>query len=100
MTARGVSYQDLSGNSDPAALSGSLDDGAGRHAFEVTKSDTTIFDTPVRGLYIGGTGNVNVRLLDNSTCVFTSVPGGMILPIACIGVMSDSTSATNIVALV
>lgn len=99
-TTRGTPYQDLSGNSDPAALTGSLDDGAARDAFVVTKSDTTIFDTPVRGLYIGGTGNVNVRLLNGEQCLFSAVPVGTIIPIACKGVMSTSTTATNIVALV
>ena len=68
-------------------------------AFVVTKSDSTILPV-TRGLYIGGTGDVNVVMAeDENTVLFSAVPAGTILPIQVIKVMSTSTTATLIVAL-
>ncbi len=64
----------------------------------VTKSDTTRFPA-CRGLYVGGTGDVNVVWPNGTTLVIPSVPAGMILPVSIIGVMSASTTATLMVAL-
>ncbi len=82
----------------------------GQDAASVTKSDTTILaitnaagDTtnqPCRALYVGGAGDVAVRLWYSQHVVtFPSVPAGSILPIACDRVMSTNTTATNIVAI-
>lgn len=70
---------------------------AAHGAVAVTPSDATII--PVcRALYIGGTGNINVRMADEQTIVFSAVPVG-IFPIQVDQVLSTSTTATNIIAL-
>lgn len=66
----------------------------------VTKSDSTALDGGVRGLYVGGAGNVAVKFPGNDTAVtFTGVTAGSILPIQVTFVMSTNTTATDIVAL-
>lgn len=65
---------------------------------EVTPSDSAVL-TRTRGLYVGTTGNVAVKSLRGTTCIFTAVPAGLILPIRCTQVLSTGTTASNIVAL-
>lgn len=66
-------------------------------AIVVTPSDSTEIQV-CRGLYIGGTGNLNVRMADGQTVLFTAVPVG-IFPIQVDQVLSTSTTATLILAL-
>lgn len=93
-----------------ASKNASLWAAPGQDAAVVTKSDTTILtmtlaDTttvkqPTRGLYVGGAGDVAVRMWYSQHVVtFASVPAGSILPITVDRVMSTNTTATNIVAL-
>lgn len=70
---------------------------AAHGAVAVTPSDATIIPV-TRALYIGGTGNINVRMADEQTLVFAAVPVG-IFPIQVDQVLSTSTTATNIIAL-
>jgi hypothetical protein len=64
----------------------------------VTASDSTIIPT-TRAIYIGVSGNINVRLPDqNQTVLFSNVPVG-IFPIQVDKVLSTSTTASSIVAL-
>jgi len=64
----------------------------------VTPSDATVIPVS-RGLYVGTTGNIAVRMADDgNTITFTSVPVG-ILPIQVDMVMSTNTTASNIIAL-
>lgn len=66
-------------------------------AVAVTPSDSTVF--PVcRALYVGGTGDIRLRLPDGQTITFVSVPVG-IFPIQADMVLSTSTTATNMIAL-
>ncbi len=66
----------------------------------VTPSDTVVIPGgPARGLYIGGAGNIVVVFTDDSTCTFTGVPAGTVLPVQCKRVNSTNTTATSIVAL-
>jgi hypothetical protein len=51
-----------------------------------------------RGLYVGGTGNIKVTMLDGTDVTFQSVPVG-ILPIVVLRVWSTGTTATNIIGL-
>ncbi len=67
-------------------------------AAAVTKSDATVFSNPTGGLWVGGVGDVAVRMYGNATAVtFTAVPAGSFLPISVDQVLSAGTSATNIV---
>jgi len=66
----------------------------------VTKSDSTTYNPPFRGLYVGGAGDVAVKAPGQSTAVtFVGVPAGTILPVKAALVMSTNTTATNIVGL-
>lgn len=66
----------------------------------ITKSDTTTAQQPTRGLYVGGAGDVAVRMWYSQHVVtFPSVPAGSVLPVTVDRVMSTNTTATNIVAL-
>lgn len=79
-----------------------LDPGPYDGAFAVTTSDVTVL-TGVRGLYVGGSGNVTVEMLNpeslSATVTFSAVPAGTVLPIAVERVLQTGTTATNIVAL-
>ena len=63
----------------------------------VTKSDTTMVNFV--GLYVGGTGDVDVTAGDGVAVTFPSVPAGMIIPMRIIQVLSTGTTATNMVGL-
>lgn len=66
-------------------------------AFSVTPADAD-FDRPLRGFYVGSSGNVHVTTLDGSVVTFIAVPTGQIMPVACIRIWAD-TSAGSIVGL-
>ena len=64
----------------------------------VTTSDSTIYNPPLRGLYIGGAGNVAVVLADDTNAVtLTGLAVGVFHPIEVKKVMSANTTATAIV---
>lgn len=65
----------------------------------ITASDATILSPICRGLYVGGAGNVAVRMLDASTPIFTGVPAGTLLPIQIDKVLLTGTSATSLIGL-
>jgi hypothetical protein len=71
---------------------------ATRH-FAVTKSDSTVIK--FKRLYVGGTGDVAVRMGDSldSVVVYKTVPAGFYLDVTGTGVMSTNTTATNIVGM-
>lgn len=52
-----------------------------------------------RGVYVGGTGNLVAVMEDDSTCLFSAIPAGTILPIQCKRINSTSTTATLLVGL-
>lgn len=69
------------------------------YAAVITPNDSTTF-VPTKAIYIGGTGNLNVRMAGDSTNVlFSALPVGTILPISVDRVLSTSTTATLIVAM-
>jgi hypothetical protein len=70
-----------------------------KSARSVTPHDTNVLTGGVcRSLYVGGTGNIAVRMADGGSATFASVPVG-ILPIQCDIVLSTGTTATSIIAL-
>lgn len=71
----------------------------------VTPADNTAIAV-CRGLYVGGAGNLVVKMADvvdptaaGNTVTFTGVPAGTLLPISVKCVNNTSTTATSIVAL-
>jgi hypothetical protein len=78
-------------------------------AVAITKSDTTVL-SDVRGVYVGGAGDVAVitgdawrRQLELGVAAvavtFTGVPAGSILPVHVAKVMSTNTTASALVGL-
>jgi hypothetical protein len=67
-------------------------------ATAVVTSDSDVFFPPALGLYIGGAGNVAVRMYGNQQVLtYVGVPVGTTLPIVVDKVMATNTTATNIV---
>jgi hypothetical protein len=66
--------------------------------FTVTPSDTTVFDPPTRGLWVGVTGNIAVRFADGTSVTLSNVPVGL-YPFALDMVKSTSTTATTMIGL-
>ena len=68
-------------------------------AISVTPSDSTLYQR-VRGVYVGGAGNLAVTFPGSSTAVtFVGVAAGSLLPIQAEKIMSKNTTATDILAL-
>lgn len=65
-------------------------------AVAVTPSDATVYDPPLRGLYINGSGTISIVFWDGST--FAGTPAaGVFHPIAGIAqIRAAGTSATGI----
>lgn len=71
------------------------------YAFVITPSNTTDLEQVTRAIYVGGDGNIAVRLYGNSSHVdFIGVKAGTILPIRADRVRSTDTTATNLIGLV
>lgn len=99
MTNDPVTVRQLVAIADPNNPSNVLVPNASSGA-AVTKSDSTVFSPPAIGLWVGGAGDVAVRMFGSQASVtFVAVPAGKLLPIQVDKVMSTGTSATNIVRL-
>jgi hypothetical protein len=80
-------------NSDPTIV------GPGVSAVAVTPSDAADLAYTTRMLYIGGAGNLTVKMADGVNCTFTAVPAGSTLPLRVTRVLATGTTATSIVAV-
>lgn len=64
----------------------------------VTKSDATVLD--FNAVYVGVTGDVAIKPNEtDAAATFSNVPGGTILPVAGVRVMSTNTTASSMVWL-
>ena len=71
-----------------------------RSASAVTPHDTNPLGNVSKALFVGGAGNIALRLVDDSSDVtFTGVTAGSILPVRASHIRATSTTATNIVNL-
>lgn len=68
-------------------------------AAAVTPHDSTELSYVTRALFVGGAGNIACLMADGTSCTFTGVVAGSVLPIRVRRVNSTSTTATNIVAM-
>ena len=70
-------------------------------AFAITPNDATELTQAVRGIYVGGSGDLEVDMAGGETeVVFVGVLAGTILPIEVVRVRDANTTATNLVGLV
>jgi hypothetical protein len=71
------------------------------HGFAVTPSDSIVFATATRYLWVGAEGgNIAVRLAGDTTAVtLNAVPAGTMLELCCVQVMATNTTATDVVGL-
>jgi hypothetical protein len=65
----------------------------------VTPSDTVSLTKVSRALYVCGTGNLSVLMMDGTTVTIPTVPAYTLLPLRVERVNFTGTSATNIRAL-
>lgn len=68
-------------------------------AFPITPSNSADTTHETRGIYIGGAGNLYVKMVSGENCLFTGVLAGVVYPICVARVYSSNTTATNIVGL-
>lgn len=69
-----------------------------RDATSITPNDATVIPT-TRGVYVGGTGHLEVVMFGGTTVIFKGVPVGTLLPIHATKIKSTNTTATLILAL-
>ncbi|MGX2958055.1 spike base protein, RCAP_Rcc01079 family [Peribacillus sp. JNUCC 23] len=65
----------------------------------VPNDSTDLTTTPTKGIYIGGTGDLKVTMLDGTTVTFKSISAGAIHPLSVKRVFATGTTATNILAV-
>ena len=68
-------------------------------AAAVTPHNTNELEVISRALYVGGAGDVKVKMLGDQEVTFSAVPAGSILPIRVKQVFSTGTTATLILNL-
>ena len=66
----------------------------------VTKSDSTVYNPPLRQLYIGTTGDVTVETQEGTTIVFKGVPAGAFIGPFFVSKVKAATAAGDIVGFV
>lgn len=66
-------------------------------AVAITPNDSTII-TETKGIYVGGSGNVAVKMADGTTVTFTAMAAGVFHPLAVTKVLATGTTATSIMA--
>lgn len=67
-------------------------------AVAVTPSATTTYNPPLRGLFVGTGGNVNVVTAAGNT-VLIACANNAVIPVACQQVLAASTTASGITGL-
>lgn len=71
----------------------------GSDFFLISKSDTVDFTYLIRGIYVGGTGDVVAVTEGNVAVTFSAVPAGTVLPVRARRVNASSTTATLMIGL-
>lgn len=65
-----------------------------RAAVSITKSDSTVYDPPLRGLIVMTDGDVAIKTEKNETAVTITVKAGQLIPFIITHVMATGTTAT------
>ena len=74
-------------------------DDPGESASVVVPSDTTLFTTLPRALFVGTGGNLSLLGEDGTSTTWKNVPSGAIIPFRASRVNSTLTTATDILAI-
>jgi hypothetical protein len=69
------------------------------HAGDIAPDDASDLSNVTRALYVGGTGNLRVRMLGGETASFANVPSGTLMPLRVTRVLATGTTATAILGL-
>jgi hypothetical protein len=69
------------------------------HGAAVTPDDGRDLAVVTRALYVGGAGDLAVRMADGTALTFGAVPAGTLLPVRVVRVLATGTSATRVVGL-
>lgn len=84
---------------DPFAGSGDSLVAPAKHAFAITPQASADLPMATKALYVGGAGDLVVRLVDSDADVtLANVAAGTILPLR-VRAIRDTSTATNIVGL-
>lgn len=78
------------------------DSGPSYQAIAIVPSDTVDLIRSVRGVYVGGDGNLKLHCSDDTTSeavTFVGVVAGTIIPVAPKRVYATGTTATNLIGL-
>ena len=65
----------------------------------ILPSDSATLPKATRGLYVGATGDLRVRLVSGATVTLAAVPGGSLLPLRVDQVLATGTTAGALVGL-
>lgn len=68
------------------------------HAAEVTPDNDNELDYITRGVYVGTTGNLRVKMAGGETVTIPTIPAGTTLAIRVIQIYATLTTASGIVA--
>lgn len=68
-------------------------------AEEITPNDSQELGVVTRAIYVGGGGDLRVRLISGDTVTLTGVKGGVLYPMRVTHVLATDTTATNLVGL-
>jgi len=81
-------------------MSNIYDTAPAKELIDVTKSDSTIYNPPFRGIWVGTAGDVAIKTPGMTAAVtIKNVVGGTLLPIKAEMIMSTNTDASDIVGL-
>jgi hypothetical protein len=70
-----------------------------RGGFAVAPSDSVDLPHETRGIYVGGSGDLALLLVDGSAIVLAGIVGGSLVPVRATRVKATNTTATLLVGL-
>lgn len=70
------------------------------HAFPITPADLADLPETTRGIYVGGSGALALKMPSGAVVTFSGVPQGTVLRLRADRVLATGTTATGLVGLV